>query len=129
MLIMANLVQSSRWRVTYWVLPSTNIPSPLMSGAVILSTRMAVSALVRWEVPIGIPGFQKAFPCQNSSPFVELVTPCLSKWCSWIRSTCGGFWREDNQVLMSFCLAESFPSPLTLKETIVKGHSNICFES
>ncbi len=72
---MDNSELSGRWRVMYWTLPSVRIPSSLMSGAVILSTRMAVPALVRWEFPIGIPGFQKAFPCQNSSPFVELVTP------------------------------------------------------
>ncbi len=96
-----------------------------MSGAVVLSTRMAVLALVCWEVPIKIPGFQKAFPCQNSSPFVEVVALCLSKWCSWIRSICGGLWREDSHALISFCLAESFPNPLTLRETIVRGRSDI----
>jgi len=43
--------------VTYWTLPSVRISSCLMSGAVILSTKMAVPTLMHWEFPIGIPGF------------------------------------------------------------------------
>jgi hypothetical protein len=42
-----------------------------------------------------------------------------------LRSICGGFWKEVSQVLISFCLAESFPSLLTLRETIVRGRSDI----
>ncbi len=108
------LSDAGRWRVRYCVLPSVMIPSSLTSGAVILSTRMAVSALIRWEFPIGISGFQNAPPCQNSIPFVELVAPCSSKWCSWMSSIWGGFWREDNQVLISFCLVESLCRTPTL---------------
>ncbi len=42
-----------------------------------------------------------------------------------MRRIWGGFWREASQVLMSFCLFESFPNPLTLRETIVKGRSDM----
>jgi len=41
-----------------------------MRGAVILSTKMAVPALVCYELPIEIPGFQKAFP------FLEFNSLC-----------------------------------------------------
>jgi len=126
--MMDSSVLSGRWRVRYCVLPSVMIPSYLTSGAVILSTRMVVLALIRWEFPIGIPGFQNALPCQNSNRLVELVAPCSSRWCSWMSSIWGGFWREDNQVLISFCLVKSLPSPLTLRETIVRGHSFMCWE-
>ncbi len=44
-----------------------------------------------------------------------------------MRRIWGGFWREASQVLMSFCLFESFPSPLTLKETIVRGRSDMAW--
>jgi hypothetical protein len=30
--------------------------------------------------------------------------------------------------LISFCLVESLPSPLTLRETIVRGRSDMCWE-
>jgi hypothetical protein len=42
-----------------------------------------------------------------------------------MRRIWGGFWREASQVLMSFYLFESFPSPLTLREMIVMGRSDM----
>jgi hypothetical protein len=39
------------------------------------------------------------------------------------------FWREVIQALISFCLGESLPSPLTLRETIVKGLSDMGWRS
>ncbi len=91
----------------------------------ILSTRMAVPALVRCVIPIGIPEFQHAFPCQNSIPLVELAIPALSRWCSWMSKIWGGFWREANQALMSFCLAVPLVSPLTLRDIMVMGRSDM----
>jgi hypothetical protein len=79
-------------------------------------------------IPIGILGFQNAPPCQNSIPFVELVAPCSSRWGSWMSNIWGRFWGEDNHVLISYCLVESLPSPLTLRETIVRGRSDMCWE-
>jgi hypothetical protein len=42
-----------------------------------------------------------------------------------MRRIWGGFLREASQVLMSFYLFESFPNPLTLREIIVKGRSDM----
>ncbi len=73
--------------------PSIKIPLSTTKGAVLLSTRMAVPALILWEGPMGIPGFQKEPPFQYSIPFPELLMPSWPKWCSWMRRIWGG--REE----------------------------------
>jgi hypothetical protein len=50
-------------RVMNCARPSIRVPCTVMSGAVALSTRMAVLALVLYERPIRMPSFQKEFPC------------------------------------------------------------------
>ncbi len=44
-----------------------------------------------------------------------------------MRRIWGGFWKEASQILMSFFLFESCPKPLTLRETIVKGRSDMVY--
>ncbi|CAM6016594.1 unnamed protein product [Sphagnum balticum] len=78
-LITVILELSKRRRVTNWVLPSVRISLSDIRGAIALSTKIVVPALVRWEMPIRIPGFQKALLCQNSIPLVAFETPSLSK--------------------------------------------------
>lgn len=70
---------SGNWSVTYWAWPFSMIPFSLTKRVVILSTRMAVPALVRCKHPIGISGFQKELPFQYSIPFAELVMPSFPR--------------------------------------------------
>jgi len=63
---------SGDWIVMNCARPLINVPWAVMKGAIILSTRMAVPALVLFERPMGMPSFQKEFPCQNSMPLVEV---------------------------------------------------------
>jgi hypothetical protein len=46
--------------------PSIRIPCAVMSGAIALSTRMAVPALTLCDRPRGMPPFQKELPCPFS---------------------------------------------------------------
>ncbi len=75
MLMMVNVPLSGNWIVLSYAWPSINVPWAVMRGAIVLSTRMAVPALVLFECPMGMPSFQKEFPCQNSMPLAEIWTP------------------------------------------------------
>ncbi len=105
--------------------PSVNLPCAVIRGAIVLSTRMAVSALVLFERPMGMPSFQKEVPCQNSMPLAASLTPSFPRWCSWMRIIWGGVGREANYTLISFGLVVPPFSPLTLREARVRAFSVI----
>ncbi len=62
---------SGDWSVMNYAHPSIRIPCSLMRGAIALSTRIVVPALVLCERPMGIPSFQKELPFQYSIPMAE----------------------------------------------------------
>ncbi len=95
-LTMVRELLSANWSVMYWARPSSRIPLSLTTEAVFLSTKMAMPTLVRCERPMGIPGFQKEQPFQNSIPFPALDAPSSPRWCSWMSKICGGEGKEVN---------------------------------
>jgi len=109
----------------YWARPSIRILLSLTSGAIILSTRMNVPALILCEHPMGIPSFQKELPFQYSIPLAELWIPSFLRWCSCMRRICKGVGSEANQALISFGLGELSLRLRTLRENKVKGFSII----
>lgn len=110
----------------YCARPSTMIPWSLTSGAISLSTRIAIPALILCDLPMGIPSFQKEAPLQNFIPLLEFWNPSFPRWCSWVRRIWGGgVESEPNQALISLGLGESPLRPLTLREAIVRGFSII----
>ncbi len=82
MLIMVNDSSSGGYKVMYWARPATSVPWSLMSGEIVLSTRIAVPALIPWERPIGIPSFQYDSPYQNSTPLAGSWASTFPRWCS-----------------------------------------------
>jgi len=91
----------------------------------VMSRRMAVPTLVLYEVPMGILGFQKEAPFQNSIPFPALPKPFFPRWCSWMRRIWGGGKREANQSFIAFCFGKLVPKPLALRDARVRVLSNI----
>ncbi len=121
MLIMVNVPLPGDWKVMDCMRPSIKISCAVMSGAVALSTKMAVSALVLCEHPMGMPSFQKALPCQNSIPLAESWMSSFPRWCSWISIIWGGVGSEASQALISFGLVVPPLSPLTLRKVRVRA--------
>ncbi len=109
----------------YWARPSIKILLSLTSGVIILSTRMAVPALILCERPMGIPSFQKELPFQYSIPLAKLWIPSFPRWCSYMRRIYGGAKSEVSQALISFSLGELSLRLRTLREAIVRGFSII----
>lgn len=109
--------------VTYCAWPSTRVPWSVMNGAVALSTRIVVSALILCERPMGCP--RSRMPCQNSSPLAGSWVSTFPRWCSCIKMIWGGVGSEASQDLTCFGL-DLFPlNPLTLREARVRAFSII----
>ncbi|CAK9191103.1 unnamed protein product [Sphagnum troendelagicum] len=86
---------------------------------------MAMSTLILWEHPIGMPSFQKELPRQNSMPLAEPWASSFPRWCSWMSTIWGGVGREASHTLISLGLDVLPLSPLTLKEVKVRAFSVI----
>jgi hypothetical protein len=108
-------------RVMNWAMPSKIMLLALIKGAMDLSMKMGVPALILCECPIGRSYFQKETPFQNWIPFMELEQSISLGGVPVGVIFKGGGTREEIQERISFCLGEFLPKPCTFKEATARG--------
>ncbi len=122
---MVNTPSPGGCNVMNWARPASKMPWSTMKGATVLSNRIAVPALVLWERPMGIPSFQNASPCQNSTPLAGSLSSTFPRWCSWSKMIWGRVSSNVTQAFTCLGLALLPLIPLTLRETSESVFSNI----